>query len=140
MPLRDLVQHVAAQYRRVVPGWVLEGRGHDVLGQAVQPVSQFAAPVWPPRGKPLVGASAQQEGRGGKRLVERELGKLWAIADQADPATDPEALVTGRVLDDSVEGDVLADRSRADSEPLGHGCGRQRDHGVWSARLTLLWL
>jgi hypothetical protein len=35
-------------------------------------------------------------GRGGQRLVERELGELRAISDQADPAGDPEAFVTGR--------------------------------------------
>ena len=29
----------------------------------------------------------------------------------ADPAADPEALVTGRVLDDSVERDVLTDNN-----------------------------
>jgi hypothetical protein len=51
---------------------------------------------------------AQQEGPGGQRLVERELGKLRAISDQAGPAAGPEAFVTGRVLDDSVERDVLA--------------------------------
>src|SRR5207244_3214277 len=53
-------------------------------------------------------APAQQEGPGGQRLVERELGELRAISDQADPAAGPEAFVTGRVLDDSVERDVLA--------------------------------
>jgi hypothetical protein len=46
---------------------------------------------------------------GAQRLVERELVELWAVFDQADPTADPEAFVTGRVLDDSVERDVLAD-------------------------------
>src|SRR5216684_8870128 len=105
---RDLVKHVALEDCRVVPGGMFQGRGHDVLGQAVQPVRQLAAPRWPPRGEPLVAPPAQQEGPGGQRLVERELGKLWAIPDQADPAADPEALITGRVLDDSVERDVVA--------------------------------
>src|SRR4029077_18809887 len=59
-------------------------------------------------GEPLVASPAQQEGPGGQRLVERELGKLRAISDQADPAAGLEAFVTGRVLDDSVERDVLA--------------------------------
>jgi hypothetical protein len=53
-----------------------------------------------------VASPAQQEGPGGQHLVERELGKLFS--DQGDPAAGPEAFVTGRVLDDSVERDVLA--------------------------------
>jgi hypothetical protein len=57
-----------------------------------------------PRGEPLVASPAQKEGPGGQGLVERELGKLRAISGQAGP----EAFVTGRVLDDSVEPDVLA--------------------------------
>jgi hypothetical protein len=38
-------------------------------------------------------------------------GRLVAapVADTADPAAVPEALDTGRILDDSVECDVLAD-------------------------------
>jgi hypothetical protein len=62
----------------------------------------------PPRGEPLVASPAQEESPSGQRLVERELGKLQAISDQADPAAGPEAFVTDRVLDDSVECDVLA--------------------------------
>jgi len=93
---RDLVKHVALEDCRVVPGGMFEGRGHDVLGQAVQPVRQLAAAGWPPRGEPLVAAPAQQEGPGGQRLVESELGELRAISDQADPAAGPEAFVTGR--------------------------------------------
>src|SRR5271154_3356715 len=93
---RDLVKHVALEDCRVVPGGIGEGRGHDVLGQAVQPVRQLAAARWPPRGEPLVASPAQKEGPGGQRLVERELGKLRAISDQADPAAGPEAFVTGR--------------------------------------------
>jgi hypothetical protein len=61
-----------------------------------------------PRGVPLVASPAQQEGPGGQRLAEREPGRLRAISDQADPAAGPEAVVTGRVLGDSVERDVLA--------------------------------
>src|SRR6478752_9946446 len=101
-------KHVALEDCRVVPGGIGEGRGHDVLGQAVEPVRQLTAARWPPRGEPLVASPAQQEGPGGQRLVERKLGKLRAISDQADPAAGPEAFVTGRVLDDSVERDVLA--------------------------------
>src|SRR5215468_12634556 len=88
---------------------MLDGCGHDVLGQAVQPVRQLATPGWPPRGEPLVAPPAQQPGLGAQRLVERELVEPWAVLDQADPAADPEAFVTGRVLDDPVERDVLAD-------------------------------
>src|SRR5215217_1461361 len=75
---------------------MFEGRGHDVLGQAVQPVRQLVAPP------------TQQQGLGTHGLVERELAELWAVLDQADPAAVPEAFVTGRVLDDSVERDVVA--------------------------------
>src|SRR6201982_2614504 len=123
---RDLVKHVALEDCRVVPGGIGEGRGHDVLGQAVQPVRQLAAAGWPPRSEPLVASPAQQEAPGGQRLVERELGKLRAISDQVDPAAGPEAFVTGRVLDDSVECDVLAhdDLSHFGSAP-GWSSGEQ---------------
>src|SRR5450755_1917587 len=87
---------------------MFEGRGHDVLGQAVQPVRQLAVPGWPPRSEPLVAPPAQQQGLSAQRLVERELAELRAVLDQADPAAGPEAFVAGRVLDDSVERDVLA--------------------------------
>src|SRR5919201_432168 len=94
---------------------MFEGRGHDVLRQAVQPVRQLATPGWPPRGEPLVAPPTQQQGLGAQRLVEREPVELWAVLDQADPAAAPEALVTGRVLDDSVERDVFADHDLAHS-------------------------
>jgi hypothetical protein len=70
---------IALEDCRVVPGRIGEGRGHDVLGQAVQAVRQLAAARWPPRGEPLVASPAQQEGPGGQHLIERELGKLRAI-------------------------------------------------------------
>src|SRR6266542_1507456 len=79
------------------------------LGRLFKPVRQLATPGWPPRGEPLVAPPTQQQGLGAQGLVERELVEFWAVLDQADPAADPEALVTGRVLDDSVERDVLAD-------------------------------
>src|SRR5215467_3533543 len=109
LQLRHLVHHVALQDHRVVPGEIFEGRGHDILGQAVQPIRQLATPGWPPSGEPLVGPPAQQHGLAAQRLVERELVELYAVRDPADPTADPEALVTGRVLDDSVERDVVAD-------------------------------
>ena len=109
LQLRGLVRRVALEHRRVVPVGIFEGRGDDVLGQAVQPVRQLASAGWPPRGEPLVAPPTQQQGLGVQRLVERELVEFWAILDQADPAAEPEALVTGWVLDDSVERDVLAD-------------------------------
>src|SRR5215211_2783248 len=108
LQVRDLVEHVALEYRRVVPVGMFEGRGHDVLGHAVQPVRQLATPGWPPRGEPLVAPPTQQQGLGAPGLVERELAELWAVLDRADPAAAPEALVAGRVLDDSVKGDVVA--------------------------------
>ena len=45
----------------------------------------------------------------GERLVERELLTVLAAIGLPEPAADREALDTGRVLDDSVERDVLAD-------------------------------
>jgi hypothetical protein len=92
----DLVHHVALEYRRVVPGEILEGRGHVVLRQAVQPVGQLAAARRPPGGEPLVAPPAQQQSLGAERLVERELVELGQVLDQADPAAAPEVLVAGR--------------------------------------------
>src|SRR5207247_4028029 len=88
--------------------WILEGGGHDELGHAVQPVGQLATPGWPPPGHPLVAPPTQQQGLGAQRLLERELVGPWAVLDQADPAAATEAFVAGRVLDDSVKGDVVA--------------------------------
>src|SRR5262249_55342360 len=90
---------------------ILERRGHDVLGHVVQPVRQFAAPRRPPRGEELVSSPTEQLRLGAQRLVEQDLGRLVAttLADTTDPAAAPEPLRTGRVLDDSVECDVLAD-------------------------------
>ena len=44
LPLQpgDLLDHVALQDRHVGPRGIVEGRGHDVLGQAVQPVRPLA--------------------------------------------------------------------------------------------------
>src|SRR4029453_509815 len=84
---------------------------HDVLGQAVQPVGEFATPGWPPRGEELVAPATQQERFGAHRLVEHDLGPLLAVfvATRGDPAAVPESLLPGRVLDDTVERDVLGD-------------------------------
>src|SRR4029453_15903032 len=90
---RDRVHRVALEYRRVVPVGILEGRGHDIFGQAVQPVRQLATPGWPPRGEPLVAPPTQQQGISVQPLVERELVELWAVLDQSAPAAEPEAFV-----------------------------------------------
>src|SRR5262245_64294304 len=82
---------------------MFERRGHDVLGQAVQPVCQLTTAGWPPRGEPFVASPTQQQGLGAQRLVERGLVQIVAVLDLADPAADPETLVTGRVLDHPVE-------------------------------------
>src|SRR5262245_48171567 len=119
---------------------MLEGRGHDVLGQAVQPVRQRAAARWPPRGEPLIAPPAEQEGPGGHRLVQREFAELRVVFDQAGPAAGPEAFVTGRVLDDSVERDVLADDDLSHSVLLligvvsyrrRDGVGGENRHWFW---------
>src|SRR5437773_3028512 len=116
LQLRDFVYHVPLQYRRVVPHRRFEGRGHDVLGQAVQPLRQRATSGWPPGGQELVAPTAQQKGFGAQRLVERHLRRLFATlaAYATNPATKPEALDAGRVLDYSVERDVFADNDLSD--------------------------
>src|SRR5213080_2891712 len=108
---RNLTHHVALEHRRVAPRGMLNGRGDDVLGLAVQPVRQGASPGWPPRSQELVGASTQQHGLGSQRLVERDLGYFFTapFADTPDPTAMPEALVTGRGLDDAIERCVFAD-------------------------------
>src|SRR6266550_332792 len=72
---------------------------------------QGAVSGWPPGGQELVAPPTQQKGLGAQRLVERHLGRLVATlaADTTNPAAEPETLDAGRVLDDSVERDVLAD-------------------------------
>src|SRR6266487_407235 len=68
----------------------------------IQPVRQFAASGWPPRGEELVGSPTEQLGLGAQRLVEQDLGRLFAtpLTDTTDPAAAPEAFRTGRVLHD----------------------------------------
>src|SRR5262249_28439681 len=111
LQFRGLAHRVAREHPRVVPGGISECRGDNVLGLAVQPVLQGASPRWPPRGHDLVRASTQQHGLGLERLVERDLGCFFtsSITDATDPTAVPEALVAGRVLDDTVERHVFAD-------------------------------
>src|SRR6266508_2518611 len=87
------------------------GRPFNLLGQAVQPLRQRAASGWPPGGQELVAPPAQQKSLGAERLVECHLRRLFATpaAYATNPATVAEALNAGRVLDYSVERDVLAD-------------------------------
>src|SRR5206468_11858491 len=65
----------------------------------------------PPRCEPLVAPSTQQQGLGSQRLLETHLGPLFEVVapELAEPAAQAEALLTVRVLDDSVERDVRAD-------------------------------
>ncbi len=133
LQLRDLAQHVALDDRRVVPVGTLEGRRHHVLGHAVQPVRQRARAGWPSRGEPFVGPPAHQHGVRSDGFVERELGELRAVLDQAHPTTAREAFVTGWVLDDSVERDVVADRRSCPFRTCSFGCS---GHG-WTAAQTI---
>jgi len=105
LQLRDRGHDVALEDGRVVPGGILERRGHDVLGHAVQPVRELAAPGTPPRPEELVAPPAQQPGLGAERIVERDLvPRLEVLAAELDePAAQPEALLTVGVLDDSVQ-------------------------------------
>src|SRR5205814_306478 len=104
-------RHVALEYRRVAPLGLFEGRGHDVLGQTIQPVRPLSTPGKPPRGEPLIAPPAQQQGLGAQRLLEQYPGPRFTVLvpDLAEPAAVPEALLTSRVEGDSVERDVLAD-------------------------------
>ena len=107
----DLLDHVALQDRHVGPRGVLEGRGHDVLRHAVQPVRPLARPGRPARPEPLVGAPAEQQGRGAQGFGVRDLGELVEVlADgTAEPAAPAEALLAVGVLHHSVERYVRAD-------------------------------
>jgi hypothetical protein len=113
LPLQpgDLLHHVALQDRHVGPRGVVEGRGHDVLGHAVQPVRPLASPGRPARREPLLGAPAEQQGRGAQRFGVRDLGELVDVlaARTAEPAAPPEALLAVGVLHHSVERYVRAD-------------------------------
>jgi hypothetical protein len=119
---RDLGHHVALEHSRVAPAGMFDGRGHDVLGQAVQPVRPLAAPGQPPLGEPLVAPPTQQQGVGAQRFVELDLGpRVEVLAPElAEPAAHPEALPTVWVLDHSVERDVRADHdlSHSGSPPV----------------------
>ena len=85
------------------------------LGEAIQPVRQFATPGWPSRGEPFVRPPAHQHCVAAEGLIEREPGKFGAVLDQPNPSAATEALVARRVFDDPVERQVVAhdDRSRS---------------------------
>ncbi len=55
----------------------------------IQPVRQFAAPGWPPRGEELVGSPTEQLGLGAQRLVEQDLGRLFATRSPTRPTQPP---------------------------------------------------
>jgi hypothetical protein len=76
-------------------------------------------------GERLFGETNQQKRLGAQRLVEGGLVEIFAVLDLADPAAEPEALVTGRVLDDSVERDVLAHHDRSHFGSPYCWCGQQ---------------
>ena len=107
----DLLDHIALQDRHVGPRGIVEGRGHDVLGHAVQPVRPLASPGGPACREPLLGAPAEQQGRGAERFGVRDLGELVDVlaARTGEPAAPPETLLAVRVLHHSVERYVRAD-------------------------------
>ena len=109
LELRDLGHHVALDDRRVVPLGILEGRRHDVLGHAVQPVRELAAPGSPAQPEELVASPAEQPRLGAERLLERDLVPLLEVlaAELDEPAAEPEALLAVGVLDHAIERDVL---------------------------------
>jgi hypothetical protein len=71
-------------------------------------------------------------------LVERELLELWAVLDQADPAAEPEALVTRRVLDDSVERHVFADDDLSHFSVLRSLVSLLPPRAAWVGRIRVL--
>src|SRR5712691_12976191 len=81
------------------------------LGRLFNLSASSPFPEWPPRGEELVAPPTQQQGLGAQRLVQRDLSPRFAVLvpNLDEPTAVPEALLTGRVLDDSVERDVLAD-------------------------------
>src|SRR5206468_6969965 len=92
----------------------------------------------PPRGQELVGSPTEQLRLGAERLLEQDLGRPFAtrFADATDPAAAPEALRTGRVLDDPVERDVLADDDLSHSgSPLAGVLSYHRGPGKLTYRL-----
>src|SRR5215469_4095379 len=91
LQLRDHLRRVAPQDRRVVPAGILQCRGHDVLGQVIEPVRQLSAPGWPSRREPVVATPAKQPGFSAQRFVERQLAELRLVLDRANPAAKPEA-------------------------------------------------
>ena len=93
---RDLVKHGALEDCRVVPGGIGEGSQtrRTWAGCSACPPARRCEMATARRATRSF--AAQKEGPGGQRIVERELGKLRAISDQADPAAGPEAFVTGR--------------------------------------------
>src|SRR5690349_8552610 len=115
LQLRHLADHLPLQHGRVRPFRLFERRGHDVLGEAVQPVHPFAALGWRPRAEVLVAAAAHEEGLGALRLGELELRpRLPVLADELlEPAAVPEPSLAAWVLDDAVERDVLTDYDRS---------------------------
>src|ERR671929_989068 len=85
---------------------------------------------WPPRGQELVCPPTEQLRLGAQRLIEQPLAGLGAVRDLADPTAVLEALDTGRVLDDSIERDVLADDDLPHfGPPFVGGC--QLRHRRW---------
>ena len=104
VPVDALLQPETSSSRSPVSTVVLfqagvEGRRHDVLGHAVQPVGERAGPRRPPTREPLVGPSAHQHRVAAQSVVEREPAELRAVLDRSDPAAALEVLVARRILE-----------------------------------------
>ena len=118
LQLRDFGRRVAVDDRGVVPIEIFEARGHHVFRHGVHPVGQLAGSGWPPSGEDLEGPSTQQQGLRSQRLLERDLKeRLEVVFPNVDePTAVSEALLTGWILYDSIQRDVLAD-----NDPSHHG-------------------
>src|SRR3981081_4453183 len=83
--LPDLLDEVPLQYPRVVPLGLIQGRGDDVLGHAVELVGKLAVSRWPGCGETFVRHPSQQQCLGREGFVELELVALLSAADFEAP-------------------------------------------------------
>src|SRR6185369_2597837 len=117
LEVRDGIEQRPAHDYRVIPGWLLERRRDDVLRHAVQPVRERSRPRRPATREPFVGPPAHQERIVALRVVERKPEEVRPVLDRSHPAAALEALVARGILEDAVDGEVVADDDPAHAAP-----------------------
>ena len=95
LQLRDLLDNVATEDRRVRPCGVVERRGDDVLRHRVELVGELAIALWRRIGEALVGRTASVALHG---LVDLELSPFLAAVELEAPAPVPEVLGPAGIL------------------------------------------